>query len=90
MDVVDGHIVSHVRHGLLFIVYRYDNFQVCTMAVVQTGKCEHFNNLDMKSGLLSLGKSRGDLLMQEEESSEVEERYPVSIEDQAWVGLPLV
>ena len=60
------------------------------MAAVQTGNCEHFSDPDMKSGLLSLGKSRGDLLMQEEESPEVEERYPVSIEDQAWVGLPLV
>ena len=44
----------------------------------------------LKSSFLSLGKPRGDLLMQEEESPEVEKRYPVSIEDQALVGLPLV
>ena len=60
------------------------------MAAVQTGNREHFNNLDMRSGLLSLGKPRGNLLMQEKESPEVEKRYPMSIEDQAWVGLPLV
>ena len=89
-DVVDGHIVSHIRYGPLFTVYRYDDFQLCTMAAVQTGNCEHFNNPDMKSGFLSLSKPRGDLLMQEEESPEVETRYPVLIEDQAWVGLPLV
>ena len=89
-DVIDGHVVSHVRYGLLFMVYRYDDFQLHAMAVVQTGNCEHFNNPDMKSGFLSLDKPRGDLLTQEEESPEVEKRYPMSIEDQAWVGLPLV
>ena len=89
-DVIDSHVVSHVQHGPLFMVYRYDDFQLCMMAAVQTGNCEHFNDLDMKSTLLSLGKPRGNLLTQEEESPEMEERYPISIEDQAWVGLPFV
>ena len=70
-DVIDGHIVSHVRYGPLFTVYRYDDFQLRTMAAVQTGNREHFNNPDMKSGPLSLGKPRGNLLTQEEKSSEV-------------------
>ena len=61
-NVVDSHIVSHVQYGLLFMVYQYDDFQLCMMATVQTGNREHFNNLDMKSGLLSLGKPRGNLL----------------------------
>ena len=89
-DVVDGHIVSHVRYGLLFTVYRYDDFQLNAMAAVQAGNCKHFNNPDMKSSFFSLGKPRGNLLMQEEESPEAEERHSMSIEGQAWVGLPLV
>ena len=88
--VVDGNVVSHIRHGPLFMVYRYDDFQLLVMGMVQTGNREYFTDLDMKSSLLSLGKPRGNLLMQEEESPEVEKRYPMSIEDQAWVGLPLV
>ena len=89
-NVVDGHVVCHVRHGPLFKVYQCDDFQLCATDAVQTGNREHFDNPDMKSSLLSLGKPRGDLLTQEEESPEGEKRYPVSIEDQAWVGLPLV
>ena len=82
-DVVDGHIVSHIQYGLLFTVYQYDDFQLCATAVVQARNREHFNNLDMNSSFLSLGKPRGDLLMQEEESPEVEEGHSVLIKDQA-------
>ena len=48
-NVVDGHIVSHIQYGLLFMVYQYDDFQLHATAVVQAGNCEHFNNPDMKS-----------------------------------------
>ena len=60
--VIDGNVVSHVRHGPLITVYRYDDFQLLATATVQTGNREHFSDPDMKSGLLSLGKPRGNLL----------------------------